>query len=357
VFRLALDADGDGVQDAIDNCPLVANADQADTDLDGIGDACEAPSDTTPPSVTVLVPNGGEILHAGSPFTITWTASDDVAVTDIDLDYSLNKGVSWTPIPACQNRSGTATSCVWNTADLTTTAATAKVRVRAHDAVNLEGSDASNANFQLKSGTAFVTMSVPDAANLVWQAGKSKPVKVAHNIGKGQAILIEVNRNYPGGEWSPVTGSGCTSTSAATTSTCNWVPSGVTAGATARMRVTALGVSGVSDVSNASFKISSRVKLTVPNTNVTWPSGTTRSIKWTHNLGASATFDISVDTDGDLDCNDLILSTNVAAISATAGSLAWVVSGTGTQNRICVKRHTPDPDSSDSSDVAFRITP
>lgn len=35
------DADGDGVPDATDNCPDVANADQADVDADKIGNACE----------------------------------------------------------------------------------------------------------------------------------------------------------------------------------------------------------------------------------------------------------------------------------------------------------------------------
>ncbi len=35
------DTDGDGVPDARDNCPTLANADQLDTDHNGIGDACE----------------------------------------------------------------------------------------------------------------------------------------------------------------------------------------------------------------------------------------------------------------------------------------------------------------------------
>jgi hypothetical protein len=45
---LVPDADGDGVADASDNCPLVANPTQADRDGDGIGDACD-PLDGRPP--------------------------------------------------------------------------------------------------------------------------------------------------------------------------------------------------------------------------------------------------------------------------------------------------------------------
>ncbi len=39
------DADCDGVPDGVDNCPTDGNADQADSDYDNIGDACEIDSD------------------------------------------------------------------------------------------------------------------------------------------------------------------------------------------------------------------------------------------------------------------------------------------------------------------------
>jgi hypothetical protein len=44
------DADGDGVVDSVDNCPMKSNPSQTDTDHDGIGDACDNCVDTPNPS-------------------------------------------------------------------------------------------------------------------------------------------------------------------------------------------------------------------------------------------------------------------------------------------------------------------
>ena len=35
------DSDGDGIMDGLDNCPFISNPDQADADIDGIGDLCD----------------------------------------------------------------------------------------------------------------------------------------------------------------------------------------------------------------------------------------------------------------------------------------------------------------------------
>ena len=40
--KVTVDGDGDGIADSIDNCPVTANANQADDDGNGIGNACEA---------------------------------------------------------------------------------------------------------------------------------------------------------------------------------------------------------------------------------------------------------------------------------------------------------------------------
>ena len=41
-----LDSDGDSLGNACDNCPLVANASQSDVDANGIGDVCDPCTDT-----------------------------------------------------------------------------------------------------------------------------------------------------------------------------------------------------------------------------------------------------------------------------------------------------------------------
>ncbi len=61
------DGDGDGIKDTSDNCPRLANADQADTDADTYGDECDCdPGDATEAADLVVEDS---LATAGTRFT------------------------------------------------------------------------------------------------------------------------------------------------------------------------------------------------------------------------------------------------------------------------------------------------
>jgi Thrombospondin type 3 repeat len=77
------DADGDGVGDACDNCPNDANADQADDDSDGIGNVCSCPLEDE------------SCNYQPDPPVVTFS---DVVTGDDDLAYyriQMNSSAHW----------------------------------------------------------------------------------------------------------------------------------------------------------------------------------------------------------------------------------------------------------------------
>ncbi len=73
------DSDGDGVADLEDNCPEVANADQADGDGDSQGDACDQPK------VTVTSPgNNTSGIAPSKNVSATFSEAMDARTTDGD---------------------------------------------------------------------------------------------------------------------------------------------------------------------------------------------------------------------------------------------------------------------------------
>ena len=96
--------------------------------------------DAQAPVVTVTSPNGGEAWIVGAAKSITWTATDNVAVTSVDLALSTNGGSSWTNIATGLANTG---SYAWTVPNSPTT--TARVRVIARDARANAGRDSSNA--------------------------------------------------------------------------------------------------------------------------------------------------------------------------------------------------------------------
>jgi hypothetical protein len=70
------DDDGDGIADATDNCPVLANANQADEDRDGTGDACEVQQDQT-----ITFAELADKTFGDADFAVVATASSSLPVS------------------------------------------------------------------------------------------------------------------------------------------------------------------------------------------------------------------------------------------------------------------------------------
>jgi|GEM_PF-3770809 len=101
--------------------------------------------DATPPRVTVISPNGGEVWRVGSTQTIRWSASDDIQVTRIDIFYSTDGGRSWRSIARDLTNTG---SYSWRVPNTPST--NCLVRIVAYDAAGNAGYDISDRPFTIR---------------------------------------------------------------------------------------------------------------------------------------------------------------------------------------------------------------
>ncbi len=94
--------------------------------------------------ITVLTPNGGETLTAGTPYTVTYSAPSDVV--NVWVFFSRDGGVNWEPVVGPIPNSG---SYTWPVPNFATTITTALVRVA--DAADMNRRDESDAPFTIKA--------------------------------------------------------------------------------------------------------------------------------------------------------------------------------------------------------------
>jgi hypothetical protein len=196
-----------------------------------------------------------------------------------------------------------------------------------------------------------IAVARPNGAERVYTAA---PYTIEWTLSDPSAIVqsIDVASSSNGGS-SYKAIAGCAALPASARS-CSWAAP-APSGSNARIRVTAR-TSGASlvDASDASFTVvtgSGRITVTAPNTATPLPIGSSRTISWTHTLGANARMRVDLSRD-----NGSSWQTVAAVVTSgtSSGSSAWTVAGpTAASARIRVTAlNSP---TSDTSDVPFPI--
>lgn len=103
-------------------------------------------SDTTPPVVQVLSPNGGQTLTANRTTNVTWSATDASGVAGMNIYLSLDNGATYRPLALGLANAG---SFAWVPANRPTTQA--RIKVVASDNYGNSTNDVSDAVFTIVS--------------------------------------------------------------------------------------------------------------------------------------------------------------------------------------------------------------
>jgi hypothetical protein len=169
--------------------------------------------DTEVPVVTVIAPNGGESWTVGSSHAITWSATDNVGVTGVDVLLSrAGTAGPWEALATGVANTGTRT---WTVAGAASS--NARIKVVAHDAATNAGEDLGNAAFAIV-GTAGVDADVvaefalaPVRPNPMCGAGhvafdlpREAHLRVTVHDLQGRSVAVLADGLYPAGRHSVI---------------------------------------------------------------------------------------------------------------------------------------------------------
>ena len=199
-------------------------------------------TDTTPPSVHVVAPAAGEPITRGRPYTIQWTASDNVGLASFDVHFSADGGSTFAPLAGCTGIPAAARSCSWPSPGPAT--AQARLRVTARDA-------AGNSAFDMAPFAIVEPLIVVTVANTptLWTLSSVERISWSHNLGPGSTVNIEVARE---GIWKPIASGVANATSS--DGFYDWLVTGPTT-STGRIRVSASTNPALFDVNDADIRI------------------------------------------------------------------------------------------------------
>lgn len=150
------------------------------------------PVDTESPAVDLLAPDGGEVLHYGETFDITWTGGDNEQILYCDLHLSPDSGASWPYVVAgAQENTGL---YEWSIPLVHSNAC--RIKITAYDPSWNRVSDASSGDFTIIAPTFTPT---PTPTNTPEPTGTPTPTPTPH--------MLEITLDMPAHHFTP--GSQC----------------------------------------------------------------------------------------------------------------------------------------------------
>jgi len=140
--------------------------------------------DNTPPSIRILVPNGGELLTIGSTFRIQWEATDNVGVDHVII-WLFQDSKQVDVIASNYPNTG-----YFDWTVPTKTGSGYKVRIAAVDAAGNAGYDDSDSTFSITSTKMYEEFFVVDGQ-------KTYDVRVYFREGEGRSVLDLIDKPSP----------------------------------------------------------------------------------------------------------------------------------------------------------------
>ncbi len=131
-------------------------------------------------NLSLVAPNGGELLKAGNQFPITWNAKN---ISSINIDYSTNNGTNWTSIASAIDAS--TSPYYWGVPDINSKNCKIKISQASDPSVFAESDTTftiSNARLELLSPNGGELWYINDSTQIRWDSKGINEIGLAYRI-------------------------------------------------------------------------------------------------------------------------------------------------------------------------------
>jgi hypothetical protein len=291
----------------------------------------------SPPTLSVVFPNGGENLEGGTTQAITWTSTG--MIDSVKIEYSTDNGDSWTVLDPSVINDG---SYNWTIPDITADNCLVRVSNTDNDEVKRDTSDAVFSIFP--SQTPGIMVTSPNGGEN-WEVNSSRAITWT-TIGTVGNVKIEYSIDN-GQNWVEIIGDTANNGSYPWT-----IPDTVSNQCLVRISESD---GDPADTGDAMFSIVtpslSSITVISPNGGETWETGSFEDITWT-STGALEEVKIEYSFDNGDSWNTIVTAAD------NTGTYNWNVPGTPSPGcRVRVVGVDNDEKPSDVSDGVFTISP